>query len=453
MSNSNSLTDDLPETPIAEAPDAVALPVDALTGEAADAAVAEDTIPAPARPPQSLRPAGGLRIEKLVYGGSGLARHESRVYLMPKVAPGDLVDIEPVKSKANFIEGVVTRIAEPSPDRVPAPCIYFDRCGGCDYQQLSYDTQLHWKREIVRELFTRAKLNLGVEIETLSAEPFGYRNRSQFHFHDGRVGFRMEGSHKLVPVKSCSISSPKINEVLTVLDRIAKDHRFPKFLKSLEIFTNETDVQFNVVETHAPIAKHFFDWLAKEVPGVKDGAIPYQAAGYEWKVSYRSFFQVNRFLIDAMTALTVKDSHGAHAIDLYAGVGLFSLPLSKHFDRVTAVESGKVAMYDLEANSKRYGVQNVRIVQANVDAYLTDLQEAPDVILADPPRSGLGKVAVEQLARVKAPELRIVSCDPSTLVRDLAVLLATGYRIEEMTLIDLFPQTYHIETLTKLRLG
>ncbi len=394
-----------------------------------------------------------LRIEKLVYGGAGLARQQTRVILLPKVAPGDLVEIEPFEGKSKFIEGTVKRLVEPSPDRVAPPCAHFDLCGGCDYQQLPYDKQLHWKREIVAELFSRAKLKLDVEVQTLCAEPLGYRNRSQFHFHDGRVGFRREASHKLVPVQNCPISSPKINEVLSVLNRISKDHRFPKFLKSLEVFTNETDVQFNVVDTNAPIAKHFFAWLAHEVPGVKDGAIPYTAAGYEWKVSYRSFFQVNRFLIDAMTALTVKDAAGAHVIDLYAGVGLFTLPLSKQFERVTAVESGKVAMYDLEANSKRYEVENVRMVQANVDAYLTDLQEAPDLIVADPPRSGLGKVAVEQLARVKAPELRLVSCDPSTLVRDLAVLMGAGYRVEEMTLIDLFPQTYHIETLTKLRLG
>jgi 23S rRNA (uracil1939-C5)-methyltransferase len=209
----------------------------------------------------------------------------------------------------------------------------------------------------------------------------------------------------------------------------------------------------NVVDTNAPIAKHFFEWMEHEITGVKSGAISYAAAGYDWKVSYRSFFQVNRFLVDALADLSVRGLSGGHALDLYAGVGLFSLPLAKTFERVTAVESGKVAMYDLEANSRSYGVGNVRIVQANVDAYLTDLTEKPDVILADPPRSGLGKVAAEQLARVQSPELRLVSCDPSTLVRDLQVLMAAGYRVDEMVLIDLFPNTFHMETVTKLRLG
>jgi len=394
-----------------------------------------------------------FQIEKLVYGGAGLARHEGRVYMLPKVVPGDIVEASAKKSKSNFIDARVEEVIEPSPDRVEPPCRHFEKCGGCQYQRMTYDKQLHWKREILRELFDRARLKLDVEIQTVAGEPLGYRNRTQFHFHDGKVGFLETASHKLVPVDQCPVSSPKINDVLRVLNLIAKDHRFPKFLKSLEVFTNESDVQLNVVDTNAPIAKHFFDWMEHEVPGVKSGAITYPGAGYDWKVSYRSFFQVNRFLVDELTDLTVRGLSGSHAMDLYAGVGLFSLPLSKHFERVTAVESGKVAMYDLEANSRTYKVENVRIAQANVDAFLTDLTEKPDVIIADPPRSGLGKVAVEQLARIQAPELRLVSCDPSTLVRDLALLITAGYQVEEMVLIDLFPQTFHIETVTKLRMG
>lgn len=392
-----------------------------------------------------------LRVEKLVYGGAGLSRHEGKVYLLPKVAPGDLVSAIAKKSKSNFIDARAEELLEASPERVEPPCRHFEKCGGCHYQQLSYAQQLHWKREILRELFDRAKLPLPVEIKTIEAEPLGYRNRTQFHFHDGKVGFLETGSHRLVPVDQCPVSSPKINEVLQALNRLARDHRFPRFLKTLEVFTNETSIQLNVTETNAPIAKHFFDWMAHELPGVQPGAIEYDALGYSWKVSYRSFFQVNRFLVDALAAQTIDGLAGKHAIDLYAGVGLFSLPLAKAFERVTAVESGKVAMYDLEANSRRYEIGNIRIVQANVDAFLTDQTEVPDVILADPPRSGLGKVASEQLARIACPELRLVSCDPSTLVRDLAVLMGAGYRVEELTLVDLFPQTFHIETITRLR--
>lgn len=394
-----------------------------------------------------------LRIEKLVYGGAGLARQDSHVYLVPKTAPGELITATPRKSKPNFTEASLDQILEPAPERIAPPCPHFDRCGGCHYQHLPYEQQLHWKREILRELFERARLPLDTPIETIAGPPLGYRNRTQFHFHNNRVGFLEPASHRLVPAASCPVSSPKINEVLTVLTRLARDRRFPNFLKSLEVFTNETGLQFNVVETTSPVAQRFFDWLAKEIPGTHPGAITYPALGYNWKVSYRSFFQVNRFLVDALATATIENLSGAHALDLYAGVGLFSLPLARQFERVTAVESGKVAMYDLEANAKSYAVSNVRIAQANVDSFLTDLTETPDVILADPPRSGLGKVAATQLARIASPELRLVSCDPATLVRDLAVLIPAGYRVAGLTLVDLFPQTFHIETVTRLVRG
>jgi 23S rRNA (uracil1939-C5)-methyltransferase len=392
-----------------------------------------------------------LRVEKLVYGGAGLARQAGRVYLLPKVAPRDLVSAQVRKARHNFAEAEVLEILESSPLRQAPPCPHFDRCGGCHYQHLAYPEQLHWKREILRELFLRARLDLPCEIETIAAEPLGYRNRTQFHFHNGQVGFLEPQSRRLVPVQHCPVSSPKINEVLAIFTRLARHQRWPKFLKSLEVFTNETDVQLNVLETNSPVARRFFDWLAEEVPGLKSGAIFYPALGYQWKVSYRSFFQVNRSLVDALAAAVIDGLSGEHALDLFAGVGLFSLPLAKTFSRVTAVESGKVAMYDLEANSRAHSIENVRIVQANVDSFLTDLTAAPSVILADPPRSGLGKAAAQQLARIACPELRLVSCDPSTLVRDLAILTQSGYAIERLQLVDLFPQTFHIETIVRLR--
>lgn len=392
-----------------------------------------------------------LTIEKLIYGGAGLARHEGQVVLVSKSLPGEVVRAEVLRGRSNLTEARLLEVLTPSPERVAAPCAHFDRCGGCHYQQMGYEAQLEAKRTILKELFERARLPLEKEIRTIAGEPFGYRNRTQFHFHDGRVGFREESSHRLVPVASCPVSSPKINEVLAILIRLARDQRFPKFLKSLEVFTNEEQVQLNVTETNAPIARHFFEWLEKEIPGVVHGAIPYPAAGFEWKVSYRSFFQVNRFLVDALADATMEGLAGAHVVDLYAGVGLFSIPAAKKFEQVTAVESGKGAMYDLEANSKVAGIENIRIVQANVDSYLADLTTPPDVMLADPPRSGLGKVAANELVRLAVPELRLVSCDPSTLVRDLGILLPGGYTIDDITLIDLFPQTFHIETITRLR--
>lgn len=391
-----------------------------------------------------------LEIEKLVYGGHGLARKNGKVFFVPKTLPGEQVVAELHREKKSFTQTKLVKIVSASPQRAAADCPVFERCGGCHYQMLAYTEQVSAKIAILQELLERARIPLEQPIAAVVGEPWGYRNRSQFHIHNGRVGFVEEGSNKLVPAEACPVSSPKLNEALAGLRRIARDRRFPGFLKSIEFFTNESELQVNVLETNRPVAKHFFAWLENEIPGAISGPIHYEAAGFRWKVSYRSFFQVNRFLIEDLSRLAVAGLSGAHAVDLYAGVGLFSLPLARQFAKVTAVESGKVAMYDLKANAESLGVDNIRIVQANVEQWLHDLETPPDVILADPPRSGLGVAAAKRLAHLGTPELRLVSCDPATLVRDLAPLCAAGYRIADLTLIDLFPQTFHIETVTRL---
>jgi 23S rRNA (uracil1939-C5)-methyltransferase len=155
---------------------------------------------------------------------------------------------------------------------------------------------------------------------------------------------------------------------------------------------------------------------------------------------------VNRFLVGGLMATALANAEGDSALDLYAGVGLFSIPLAQRFKEVTAVESGSSAAADLQHNAERAGVA-VRVMRANTDEYLKELESAPDFVLADPPREGLGKAAVTELVRLRPKRLHIVACDPATMARDLASLLRGGYRIEAMTLIDLFPQTYHLETV------
>jgi 23S rRNA (uracil1939-C5)-methyltransferase len=180
-----------------------------------------------------------------------------------------------------------------------------------------------------------------------------------------------------------------------------------------------------------------------------DGALDYHG---RFRVSGNSFFQVNRFLFERLAEAAVAGLSGGHALDLYAGVGLFSMPLAKAFEQVTAVESGKAAVRDLEFNTARAELGNVRAVAGTTEGYLESLEAAPDAALLDPPRAGLGKHVVRRLAELRPRTVSIVSCDPATLARDLAGLVAAGYRIEAMTLVDLFPQTFHIETVVRLSL-
>ncbi len=229
------------------------------------------------------------------------------------------------------------------------------------------------------------------------------------------------------------------------------DPRWPRFVGALELFSDETKMQLTVLETERPVARRFFDWCAERMAGWVQGALDYAAAGYSWRVSSGSFFQANRFLIESLIDRAIDGAEGRTALDLYAGVGLFSLPLARRFAAVTAVEAGARAVEDLRFNAERAGVA-VRAERGNAEAFLESLETAPDFVLLDPPRAGIGKCMVASLVRLRARRMAMVSCDPATLARDLAGLLAAGYRIERMTLVDLFPQTYHLETIVQLGL-
>jgi 23S rRNA (uracil1939-C5)-methyltransferase len=255
-------------------------------------------------------------------------------------------------------------------------------------------------------------------------------------------------SRKLVPIDKCPIGSPKINEAIAQLTRMVRDRRWPNFLNSLEIFTDERQVQWNVLETEKPVAKHFFEWLSDEVPGTVFGPLEYAVNEDTFTVSGQSFFQVNRFLALRLAELATGDAGGETAWDLYAGVGLFSLPLARRFARVTAVEAGRAAAADLKSNAHRARLR-IDVLQQQTETFLLEAKDAPDFVLADPPRSGLDKAAVTRLLELRPKAIALVACDPATLARDLAAL-AAGYRIERIRMVDLFPQTFHIETIVQL---
>jgi 23S rRNA (uracil1939-C5)-methyltransferase len=391
-----------------------------------------------------------LHIEKLVYGGEGLSRSEGEVVFTPFVLPGETVEAERAEARKHVQRARLLRVKEPSPERVEPPCPVFGRCGGCQYQHGAYDAQLRFKRDILAETLRRVgkigfdTARIGIE----SAEPFAYRNRAQFHFESGRVGFREMNSRRLVAIEQCPIGSPKINEVMVTLNRMVRDRRWPAFVRSLEVFTDERQVQWNVLETEQPVARRFFEWLAQEVPGTVAGPLEYAVNEDPFQVSGTSFFQVNRFLLPRLAGLAIGEAGGASAWDLYAGVGLFTLPMARRFERVSAVEGGRSAG-DLHHNAECVRAP-VSVVGEQVEAFLAKSKAAPDFVLADPPRAGLGKAAAARLAELRPAALVIVACDPATLARDLAALQAV-YEIERITMVDLFPQTFHLETIVRLR--
>lgn len=391
-----------------------------------------------------------IDIEKLVYGGEGLARLNGQVVLVPFVLPGERVAITTKRVNTGLLRGRDATILVPSGERTEPRCEYFAKCGGCHYQHAEYSFQLEQKRVILCETLHRiGGISHGGEIALLSADPWYYRNRIQLHFRNGVAGFHRAASHDLYPIDHCEISSPVLNTVISKLQTAVKQPEWPQFLRSLEVFTNEQDVQLNVLDSARPVAARFFQWCSGFLPSLVRGALEYQAAGHTFSISRGAFFQVNRFLLDTLIEEVVRNRDGAHAVDLYAGVGLFSVPLGRRFQRVDAVERSAPAHRDLESNAR---APNINTTRATAEDFLKHLADVPDLIVADPPRAGLGREAIGELLRIRAPRLTLVSCDPAALSRDLRKLLPV-YAIERLTLIDLFPQTYHFETVVHLKLN
>jgi len=394
-----------------------------------------------------------LTIEKLVYGGEGLARMEGQVVFTPFVLPGESVEVAPPSSQKHAQRADLLRVVQPSTDRVAAPCPIFGKCGGCHYQHADYPAQLQVKRGILAETLRRgAKIEIDeARIAITSGDPWGYRNRTQFHIENGQIGFRRMRSQKLVPAAQCPISSPKINEALAKLNRMVKDRRWPRFVSSLEIFTDETQVQWNVQEATQPVAKHFFEWLAAEIPGTVPGALDYEVNGDVFSIAGNSFFQVNRSLIGCLADLAFGEASGASAWDLYAGAGVFAARLAEQVGpngSVTAVESARDAVDD--AATALLDLAQVHPQAGRVERVLAGLAADPDVVVLDPPRAGAGKEVVAAVT-ARAPQRIVhVGCDPASFARDLSLYLGAGYRITGFRAFDAFPLTHHVEAIALL---
>lgn len=436
-----------------------------------------------------------LTIEKLIYGGDGLARlpaddkGRGKAAFVPFTLAGETVAASIKEEKSGFVRALPTRIIEPSRQRIEALCGYFQRCGGCHYQHTGYQQQLEIKGTILKENLRRlAKMELASELKVHPSPPWNYRNRTRLQVRvdsEFALGYFKGSSRELLPVETCPISSPLINRAIEVLWKLGRDGQVPAEVREVELFANADDTQLQVelyCDPHedkprrTKSARSLTERLRAElgevvsayacaqtigvVRGVQrniteepdwalgPGEFRYQTRTGSLRVSGGSFFQVNRFLVDELVGIVTGGRSGEIALDLYAGVGLFTAALAASFRHTLAVESSQGSASDLKYNSPR----NAKAVWSTVGEYLRDkgAKLRPDLVIVDPPRAGLGEPVVRGLVTLGAPRLTYVSCDPATLARDLIALTSGGYRVEQMHLVDLFPQTYHIETVVEL---
>jgi 23S rRNA (uracil1939-C5)-methyltransferase len=436
-----------------------------------------------------------LQIEKLVYGGDGLARlpadehGRGKAVFVPFVLPGEEVEASILQGRSGFVRAALDHVLTPSPERVAPSCTYFTRCGGCHYQHIDYAAQLRHKAEILRETLRRtAKLDLQQDIGLHSAEPWAYRNRTRMHVHHQpqfALGYFRHNSHVLLPVESCPISSPLINQAIAAVWALGREGLIPESAHGIQFFANHDDTRI-LLEAYVrpgsdaqklqPFAARLHSSLpqiagvvvfatssvddesrlhapltsvhSEAFQAIGEQSLMYHAVGADYRVSAGSFFQTNRFLIDRLVEIVVTNRTGRAGLDLYAGAGLFTQRLARNFDQVLAVESSPHSFADLERNVPA----NVKCIRATTEIFLAERASklALDLVVLDPPRAGLGEKAAAALGRMSASYVTYVSCDPATLSRDLRVLLESGYRVEQAHLVDLFPQTYHMETVLHL---
>jgi len=383
------------------------------------------------------------------------------------VLPGELVDGSLVLEGSLALEG--SAVLEASAERVAARCRHFGVCGGCDYQHAAYPEQLRIKVDILRGL-------LGVrEISVEAAEPWEYRNRIRVRVQtvDGvmRFGYNRRGGREFLPVAECPIAAPVLLRAAEAL--VGMESAWLASIAEVEFFASSGAVQMSVFTRDGRTEGFavFCEALQGLVPelagagvmaasagfGAKEravwgsGGLVQEVLGRRYWVTRGGFFQVNRLLVGRMVELVTAGRAGALAWDLYAGVGLFSRVLAEGFETVVGIEAGEPAAADLARKVKKAkDVQAVRMETVEFLRRAVLQRERPDFVVMDPPRAGLGAEVCELLGRVGAKAMVYVSCDPVTLARDLGMLVDSGYRIDGVHLVDMFPQTFHVETVVFL---
>jgi len=396
-----------------------------------------------------------------VYGGECMGRlPDGRAVFVPYTLPGEQVRVELVEEKRGFARARLLDVLKPSPDRIAPHCIHYGVCGGCQYQHTDYANQLRLKQLIVRDQLERIGgiVNPPVEAVVPSPADWNYRNTVQFHLTgEGRLGYQGWGTHTVVPITECHLPEAALNEVWPQLDleplpgverielRLGAGDEILMAVESDEATAPELNIEMPISAVHlSPAGKLILagdDYLIMEV------------LGRAFKVSAESFFQVNATQAEAIIKHLLDIlplSKNTTLLDVYCGVGLFSTFLAPRVKRCMGVELSPSACEDYAVNLDEF--DNVELYVGSAEQVLPGLDVKPNVVLVDPPRAGIDRTALDAILQLRPQTIAYVSCDPATLARDLKRLIAGGYQLQRVTPFDMFPQTYHVETVVLLAL-
>lgn len=376
-----------------------------------------------------------VTIERLLPGGVGLAHADGLTIFVSLAAPGDEVRVRIDRLQGKVAFASIHEIIKGSPARVEPPCPYFGRCGGCDFQQLTYDAQLQAKIDIIQDCFQRiAKIPEPVNIKILPSPEWQYRARALWQTDADRkwLGYYVRGSRDVCDVEYCAVLVPELQQTLETLRA------------TIESATSVRDIAVVAGDEGVSVDPPLANFEPREISRT--------IAGERYHFSAKSFFQINHQLLPALIQEAIGDAGGMVAVDLYCGVGLFTLPLARRFTQVVGVEANERATRFARVNLESAQLNNAQVFTADVGNWLRDhvSNASPDLILLDPPRTGAENKVISGILSLKPRHIVYVSCDPATLARDLKKLLAGGYSLDTVTAFDMFPQTHHVETVVRL---
>lgn len=419
-----------------------------------------------------------VTVEKGVYRGLGLARVEGQALFVARGLPGDRLRVRVAAVERGFMRATIESVLEAGPQRCEAPCPYAGACGGCAYQELDYPAQLGLKEAVLRESLARGGAAWDGPIARHASPREGWRSRATLHVAVSagglRLGLREEGSHRVVDLPRCLQLSETMTAVVTGLRRslekrpalaarvhdvrLLESGRAGRVVVGLEGELGPADApQLVGLQEGTPLAglgARFGSGRARRYAHLAgDDSVVSEVLGRRYRIHGESFFQGNRFLVEDL-ARAVRDGvpRGGRVLDLYSGVGLFALTLADGAESVLGIEGNPQAVDDATFNAKDAGLGHVAFRSGEVEATLATIPiAAGERIVLDPPRSGAGAALLRAVAARAPASILYVSCDPPTLARDLKALAPTGYRVAELQMFDLFPDTFHLETVAVLR--
>lgn len=395
-----------------------------------------------------------LKIEKIVAGGYGLARENGKIYLVRGAYTGEDVEVSIEKDGKDVALCRVEKIKHASQKRQKPICEHFGVCGGCDWMDLDYETQLEYKKEIfVDQIKHVAKVDV-TKPAIIKTSPYGYRNKAEFVIKDGKLGYNSKNSHNFVEIKRCHIISDKLNEMKGKVEKVdLKDFHHIVLRedgnKEMVIFVSQKKCEIPEIDADEIISlvnrKHVVVSGEESVKKGK-GFLIVKMDDIKYRLSAKAFFQIS-YEGAKILSQKVKEyaGSGKRLLDLYCGTGFFTLELSKNFEKLTGIEESSASISNANENAKSNGISNVEFFSSKVENFKFGTY---DVIVADPPRAGIGKEIIQSIVQANPERFVYVSCDVTTFARDTHELEQKRYKIKDVTLVDLFPQTHHFEIVS-----